>query len=45
MSGERTKGGLKSNVELGKEFGGDASPSFINGALGNIITHERSSKN
>lgn len=32
-------------VELGKEFGGDASPSFINGALGNIINHERSSKN
>lgn len=32
-------------VELGKEFGGEASPSFINGALGNIISHERSSKN
>jgi len=32
-------------VELGKEFGGDASPSFINGALGNIINHEKSSKN
>lgn len=32
-------------VELGKEFGGEASPSFINGALGNIITHERSSQN
>ena len=32
-------------VELGKEFGGDASPSFINGALGNIINHEQSSKN
>lgn len=30
-------------VELGKEFGGDASPAFINGALGNIISHERSS--
>lgn len=29
-------------VELGKEFGGEASPSFINGALGNIINHERS---
>jgi len=24
-------------VELGKEFGGQASPSFINGALGNIV--------
>lgn len=32
-------------VELGKEFGGDASPSFINGALGNIINHEKPSKN
>lgn len=30
-------------VELGKEFGGEASPSFINGALGNIITHEKQS--
>ena len=25
-------------VELAKEFGSDTSPSFINGALGNIIT-------
>lgn len=24
-------------IELAKEFGGDTSPSFINGALGNII--------
>lgn len=32
-------------VELGKEFGGQASPSFINGALGNIISHESTSKN
>ncbi len=32
-------------VELGKEFGGEASPSFINGALGNIVNHERSSEN
>jgi N utilization substance protein B len=30
-------------VELGKEFGGEASPSFINGALGNIVSHEKSS--
>ncbi len=30
-------------VELGKEFGGEASPSFINGALGNIVNHEKSS--
>jgi len=32
-------------VELGKEFGGQASPSFINGALGNIITHVWSTEN
>lgn len=32
-------------VELGKEFGGEASPSFINGALGNIVNHEKSSSN
>lgn len=25
-------------VELAKEYGGDTSPSFINGALGNIIS-------
>lgn len=24
-------------IELAKEYGGDTSPSFINGALGNII--------
>lgn len=24
-------------VELGKEFGGESSPSFINGVLGNVI--------
>ena len=24
-------------VELAKEYGGDSSPSFVNGALGNII--------
>lgn len=32
-------------VELGKEFGGETSPSFINGALGNIISHEKPSEN
>lgn len=32
-------------VELGKEFGGPSSPAFINGALGNIVTHEKSSTN
>lgn len=30
-------------VELGKEFGGEKSPAFINGALGNIVSHEQSS--
>lgn len=27
-------------IELAKEFGGDTSPSFINGALGSLIAHE-----
>lgn len=27
-------------IELAKEYGGETSPSFINGALGNILTHE-----
>lgn len=30
-------------IELAKEFGGDASPSFINGALGKLLTNEQSS--
>lgn len=30
-------------IELAKEYGGDTSPGFINGALGNIINHEKSS--
>ena len=29
-------------IELAKEYGGDSSPAFINGALGNILTHESS---
>ncbi len=28
-------------VELAKEYGGDTSPSFINGALGNIIKNKQ----
>lgn len=32
-------------VELGKEFGGEASPSFINGALGNIVNQYESTNN
>lgn len=27
-------------VELAKEYGGDTSSSFVNGALGNILSHE-----
>ena len=27
-------------VELAKEYGGETSPAFINGALGNILKHE-----
>ena len=29
-------------IELAKEYGGETSPAFINGALGNILTHESS---
>lgn len=29
-------------IELAKEYGGETGPSFINGALGNIIAHESS---
>ena len=28
-------------IELAKEYGGDASPAFINGALGNIIKNKQ----
>lgn len=27
-------------IELAKEYGGETSPSFVNGVLGNIISHE-----
>lgn len=27
-------------IELAKEYGGETSPAFVNGALGNIISHE-----
>lgn len=26
-------------IELAKEYGGETSPAFINGALGDVITH------
>lgn len=29
-------------IELAKEYGGDSSPSFINGVLGTIIQHDTS---
>ena len=28
-------------IELAKEYGGDASPAFINGALGNLIKNDK----
>lgn len=28
-------------IELAKEYAGETSPAFINGALGNIIKHEK----
>ena len=29
-------------IELAKEFGGEASPAFINGALGKLVADEKS---
>jgi len=31
-------------IELSKEYAGETSPAFINGALGNIMKHEKPSK-
>jgi len=31
-------------IELAKEYGGDTSPGFINGALGKIVTNEKVAK-
>lgn len=31
-------------IELAKEYSGETSPSFVNGALGNILIHEKPSK-
>lgn len=28
-------------IELAKEFAGDTSPAFVNGALGKIISHDK----
>lgn len=30
-------------IELAKEYGGDASPSFINGALGKVVKYDTAS--
>jgi len=30
-------------IELAKEYGGDKSPGFINGALGNLIKNDKTS--
>lgn len=30
-------------IELAKEYGGESSPSFINGALGKLITYDTAS--
>lgn len=32
-------------IELAKEYGGESSPAFINGALGKIIKNDKPSKN
>ncbi len=32
-------------IELAKEYGGDSSPAFINGALGKVINHDKSTEN
>lgn len=31
-------------IELAKEYGGETSPAFINGVLGNILSHGKSTK-
>lgn len=32
---------LDEAIELAKEYGGDASPSFINGALGKLLSYDK----
>lgn len=32
-------------IELAKEYGGDSSPAFVNGALGKIINNDKPSNN
>lgn len=31
-------------IELAKEYGGDSSPAFINGALGNVVQNHATTK-
>jgi transcription antitermination protein NusB len=38
---EPTNAIIDEAIELAKEFSGETSPAFINGALGNIIRHEK----
>lgn len=35
-----TKVAIDEAIELAKEFGGETSPAFVNGALGNIVSEE-----
>lgn len=39
-----TKVIIDESVELAKEFGGDSSPSFVNGVLGNIVDIKENEK-
>lgn len=32
-------------IELAKEYGGESSPAFINGALGKVINNDETTKN
>lgn len=32
-------------IELAKEYGGENSPAFVNGALGKVINNDKSTKN
>ena len=32
-------------IELAKEYGGETSPAFVNGALGKVIENDETSKN
>jgi|SRR3989304_3309095 len=40
---EPTKVILDEAIELAKEYGGETSPAFVNGALGKVISSDKSS--